>query len=179
MLFNSLPFLIFFPLALLGARCLQGRLREGWLLIASYVFYMWWSIPLASLLVISSVVDFGVGRALRNEERTSRRKALLLLSVMVNLGMLIFFKYTNFLLEAGTDLLGLFGVVRDAPRLNIILPLGISFYTFQTMSYTIDVYRRKLAPTDSFLRFSLYVAFFCQLVDGHIVRAIELLTLFY
>ena len=178
MLFNSLEFLLFFPAVLLGARMLSGRRREAWLLAASYFFYMWWSVPLASLLAISSVVDFWVGRGLKREERQARRKLLLFVSVSVNLGMLVFFKYTHFLLEAGTDLLAVVGIVRDAPHLDIILPLGISFYTFQTMSYTIDVYRRRLEPTDSFLRFSLYVAFFPQLVAGPIVRASDLLPQF-
>jgi D-alanyl-lipoteichoic acid acyltransferase DltB (MBOAT superfamily) len=175
MLFNSFEFLVFLPIVLLAAHWLRGSHREWMLLAASYVFYMFWSIPLAGLLLFSSVLDFWVSRRMGGTDSPAQRKVLLLVSLSLNLGLLVFFKYTNFLLSAGSDILALFGVQRQAPVLDITLPLGISFYTFQTLSYTIDVYRRHLEPCASLRKFCLYVSFFPQLVAGPIVRASDFL----
>ena len=176
MLFNSLNFLAFFlPLVWALSRVLKGQARSLMLLAASYFFYMYWSVPLASLLLISSVVDFFAARHIAAATTVGRKRLFLLVSVCTNLGLLVFFKYTNFLIGAGADIASLFGGHVEPVHLGIVLPLGISFYTFQTMSYTIDVYRGRLEPTPSFLRFALYVSFFPQLVAGPIVRAADLL----
>ena len=175
MLFNSVDFLIFMPIVWLLARLTTGRLRDAILLCASYFFYMVWSIPFASLLVISTVIDFTASRRIAATTDKRARNGWLLLSLAGNLGLLVFFKYTNFLLSAGADVAGVLGLQVAAPAFDIVLPLGISFYTFQTMSYTIDVWRGNLAPTSSLLRFALYVSFFPQLVAGPIVRAADFL----
>ncbi|GJM44643.1 MAG: O-acyltransferase [Gemmatimonadota bacterium] len=175
MLFNSLVFLLFlavvFPLYLV----LPGRARTAFLVLASYFFYGYWDWRFLSLLWFSTVLDFFIGRALARVTDPGRRKALLAASLAGNLGVLAFFKYFNFFIgsfEAATSALGM---PLDFLHLNILLPVGISFYTFQTLSYTIDVYRGKLAPTNSLLDFALYVAFFPQLVAGPIERATHLL----
>ena len=175
MLFNSVDFLIFLPTVWLLARLTKGRLRDLILLAASYFFYMVWSIPFASLLVISSVIDFTASRNIAASSDKRHRNIWLVVSLVANLGLLVFFKYTNFLITAAADTAGLFGLQVAPHTLDIILPLGISFYTFQTMSYTIDVWRGTLQPTQSFLRFALYVSFFPQLVAGPIVRAADFL----
>ncbi|MCA9428757.1 MAG: MBOAT family protein, partial [Candidatus Omnitrophica bacterium] len=142
-------------------------LKRLWLLAASYLFYISWNLPLVSLLIISSVVDFVAARMI---DRTGQKRWLMM-SLVTNLGILGFFKYFDFFAESVVELFAHFGVTASYTDLNIILPLGISFYTFQTMSYTIDVYRGKYKPYGSFLDFCLYVAFFPQLIAGPIVRA--------
>ncbi|MCB9768220.1 MAG: hypothetical protein H6752_08500 [Candidatus Omnitrophica bacterium] len=142
-------------------------LKRLWLLAASYLFYISWNLPLVSLLIISSVVDFVAARMI---DRTGQKRWLMM-SLVTNLGILGFFKYFNFFAESVVEIFTHFGVTASYTDLNIILPLGISFYTFQTMSYTIDVYRGKYKPYGSFLDFCLYVAFFPQLIAGPIVRA--------
>jgi D-alanyl-lipoteichoic acid acyltransferase DltB (MBOAT superfamily) len=147
--------------------------------LVSYVFYGWWDWRFLSLIVFSSAVDYTVGRALNDTQKPLKRKALLLVSVLVNIGFLGFFKYFNFFAESFADAFTLLGNPIEPSRLNIILPVGISFYTFQTMSYTIDVYRRKLTATKDVLAFFAYVSFFPQLVAGPIERATNLLPQFY
>ena len=177
MLFNSLIFVVFFAavyglyLSLRTHHKLQNRL----LLVASYIFYGYWDWRFLSLIAISTVIDFYVGRALHNAPDNGRRKRMLLISVAANLSLLGCFKYFNFFADSFSGLLGLFGMEPGFVTLNIVLPVGISFYTFQTMSYTIDIYRRKIEPTDSFLDFALFVSFFPQLVAGPIERAVNLL----
>ncbi|HEX5052898.1 MAG TPA: MBOAT family O-acyltransferase, partial [Planctomycetota bacterium] len=149
--------------------------RKSWLLAASYVFYAAWNPPFALLLLGSTLVDWWVGLRLGREARPRRRRAWLLLSLAVNLGALAFFKYGNFLLENTTALLAQFGVAYQPPKLDILLPVGISFYTFQTLSYSIDVYRGQLQPVRSLSDFALFVSFFPQLVAGPIVRARDFL----
>ncbi len=144
-------------------------------LVASYVFYGYWDWRFCSLLLISTVVDFFVGRAIARVRRSARRKRLLWVSCVVNLGILGFFKYFNFFVDSVQEVAAGLGLSVDFLHLNIILPVGISFYTFQTMSYTIDIYRRKLEPTHSLVDFALFVAFFPQLVAGPIERARNLL----
>lgn len=175
MLFNSFVFLVFAPLAFLGHFLLAGRARRLWLTIASYVFYGWANPWYMTLLLASSLLDFGVGRALGASEEPRRRRRLLLLSLGGNLGMLAAFKYTGFLARACNDALGAFGAGWELPVPHILLPVGISFYTFQTLSYTIDVYRRQIPVERDFTTFALYVAFFPQLVAGPIERAGHLL----
>ena len=182
MLFNSLDFAIFLPIVFLLYWFLVQKnlkLQNALIVLASYVFYGWWDWRFLSLIFISTAVDYLVGQKLRNEDHQSKRKALLLISIIVNLGFLGFFKYYNFFLENFVDAFSLFGMQINTNSLNIILPVGISFYTFQTLSYTIDVYRKKLEPTQDFIAFSAFVCFFPQLVAGPIERATNLLPQFY
>jgi alginate O-acetyltransferase complex protein AlgI len=174
MLFTQLEFPIFFVIVLVAAWLARGRvIRNSILLVASYYFYAYWDYRFCGLLVLSTVVDFFVARRIDVTEDRSSRRRWLLVSLTVNLGVLGYFKYCNFFIESAQPLLTSLGL--SGETLNIILPVGISFYTFQTLSYTIDVYRRVIRPTRSFLDFALFVAFFPQLVAGPIVRARELL----
>ena len=173
-LFNSLAFLVFAPAVLLIYFAIKGRLRLLFLLAASYVFYAWWDWRFLSLILISTVIDYFVGCWLESAE-SGRRKLLLVLSCVTNLGLLGVFKYFNFFVTSLRASLTAFGVQTNLHTLDIILPVGISFYTFQTMSYTIDRYRRRLPVERSFIRFATFVAFFPQLVAGPIVRAGKLL----
>ena len=182
MLFNSLDFAIFLPIVFfLYWFVVQKnlKLQNALIVLASYVFYGWWDWRFLSLIIFSTVVDYLVGQKLRVEEKQSKRKVLLWTSILVNLGFLGFFKYYNFFLENFVDAFSLFGMQINANSLNIILPVGISFYTFQTLSYTIDVYKKKLEPTKDFTAFSAFVCFFPQLVAGPIERATNLLPQFY
>ena len=177
MLFNSLVFLAFF-IVVYAAYLLLNRhykAQNRLLLVASYVFYGYWDWRFLSLIAISTVIDYGVGLILSRSESPRKRKWLLFLSVFANLGLLGFFKYFNFFADSFAGLLGMFGMDAGYVTLNIVLPVGISFYTFQTMSYTIDIYHRKIEPTRSFLDFALFVSFFPQLVAGPIERAVNLL----
>jgi D-alanyl-lipoteichoic acid acyltransferase DltB (MBOAT superfamily) len=175
MFFNSFIFFLYMAVVLPVAYLLPRRAKVIHLLVASYVFYGYWDWRFCSLLAISTIVDYFVGRRLFATEEPRRRKRLLLVSVAVNLGILGFFKYFNFFVGSVEAVAAQFGLHVDSLHLNIILPVGISFYTFQTMSYTIDIYRRRLEPTDSFLDFALFVSFFPQLVAGPIERARNLL----
>ena len=167
MLFNSLGFIAFLVIVLLLYYApLAWANRKRILLLASYVFYAMWNPPLILLLWISTVVDWTVGNKLYKEENPRRRNQWLLLSLVVNLGFLAFFKYGGFLLENFVALVNLFGLDFHPAAPDILLPMGISFYTFQTMSYTIDMYYKKNEPAKSFLDFALYVTFFPQLVAG-------------
>lgn len=145
------------------------------MLLASYFFYGWWDWRFCSLLVFSTILDWYVSHAIDRSDDSRRRKSLLLLSVFGNLGVLGFFKYFNFFAGSMEQLLNAAGFHPDMFTLHIILPMGISFYTFQTMSYTIDIYRRKQRPAENFIGFALYVSFFPQLVAGPIERAKRLL----
>lgn len=149
--------------------------KKLFLLISSYVFYGAWDWRFCLLLMFSTTLDFLVGQKIFKAETTSVQKRWLSVSLVGNLGVLLFFKYFNFFAESFTDLLTILGQEADFVHLNIILPVGISFYTFQTLSYTIDIYRKKLEPTRSILDFSLFVAFFPQLVAGPIEQAKRLL----
>ena len=182
MLFNSLSFFAFLAiiLGLYYSKIFTWNGKKRMLLLASYVFYGLWNPPLVVLLWISTMVDWTAGKQLaviQNNER--KRKLWLLLSMAVNLGFLAFFKYGDFLLENFVALCNAIGFDFQARPMDIILPMGISFYTFQTMSYTIDMYKRKTERARTFLDFALYVTFFPQLVAGPIVRAKDLITQFY
>lgn len=181
MLFNSIEFAIFLPIVFLLYWLVTDKvkLQNSLLLVASYVFYGWWDWRFLFLIVFSSSVDYLVGIGLSKTNKQGRRKLLLLLSILVNLGFLGFFKYFNFFAESFADAFTLLGKELEPTRLNIVLPVGISFYTFQTLSYSIDVYRRKLEPTRDAVSFFAFVSFFPQLVAGPIERATNLLPQFY
>ncbi len=176
MIFNSLTFVVFFA-AVLGAywALRSWSARKNLLLGASYLFYGAWNPPFVLLLVLSTVVDYVAAARMAAATGPAARRAWLGVSLVANLGLLGYFKYGQFLVENFAALLQLAGITYVAPELGIILPVGISFYTFQTLSYTIDVYRGQLAPTRSFRDFALYVTFFPQLVAGPIVRAVDFL----
>jgi alginate O-acetyltransferase complex protein AlgI len=172
MLFTEARFFAFFLIVLGVHWALRShRLRKLWLLGASYVFYAGWDWRFLSLILVSTCVDFLVGRRLAVTDGKRARKAWLCVSLLANLGLLGFFKYFNFFRESAAELIRWFGFEVHDVTLNIVLPVGISFYTFQTMSYTIDVYRRSLKPISNPFDFALFVAFFPQLVAGPIVRA--------
>ena len=176
MIFTSFEFVFFFAIVLLVRSILSNFSAEKWFLLgASYVFYMSWSIPCVLLIVFSSLIDYHIGIRLGRIEKSAHRKGLLFLSLATNLGMLGFFKYANFFIDTAGIGLGLFGINLQSAHYNIILPVGISFFTFQSMSYTVDVYRRQILPTSSLRDFLLYVSFFPQLVAGPIVRAASFL----
>ena len=182
MLFNSLDFAVFLPIVFVFYWFIANRnlrFQNALIVAASYVFYGWWDWRFLSLIVFSTLVDFSIGRRLKTEEKESKRKVLLWTSIIVNLGFLGFFKYYNFFLDNFVAAFSLFGQEIQGNSLNIILPVGISFYTFQTLSYTIDVYKRRLEPTQDFVAFSAFVCFFPQLVAGPIERATNLLPQFY
>ena len=175
MVFNSVVFFvftaIFFPLYFASS----GRVRMWLMLVASYVFYGWWDWRFLSLILVSTCIDYYLGLRLEHAEQPRHRKRLLILSMVMNLGFLGFFKYFNFFIESATLALEGIGYTGSLSTLNIILPVGISFYTFQSMSYSIDVYRRQIPVEHDFIKFATFIAFFPQLVAGPIVRAIDFL----
>jgi len=175
MLFNSWSFPVFLALVWVVYRALPHRQQNMLLVVASYVFYGWWDWRFLSLLAISTVVDFTCGRLLHEAESPRLRKLYLRISLATNLGILGFFKYFNFFIDSVAAGLSAVGLEANLPLLEVVLPVGISFYTFQTMAYTIDIYRHKETPTGSFLDFALYVAYFPQLVAGPIERSTHLL----
>jgi len=182
MLFNSLDFVIFLPVVFLLYWFVFNSNRKYqniFLVVASYVFYGWWDWRFLGLIVLSSLVDYFIGLKMADEVKGGKRKILLILSLFVNLGILIYFKYFNFFIESFVDAFTYFGITFKPSTLQIVLPVGISFYTFQTLSYSIDVYRRKLGPTKDIVSFFAYVSFFPQLVAGPIERAKHLLPQFF
>jgi len=182
MLFNSIDFAIFLPLVFAVYWLLKNhglKWQNAFLLVSSYIFYGWWDWRFLSLIIFSSFIDYFLGLSIAKSDRPKRRKLFLILSLVVNLGFLGFFKYYNFFAQNFADAFTFFGQSIEPSRLNIILPVGISFYTFQTLSYTIDVYRKKLKPTKDIIAFFAFVSFFPQLVAGPIERASNLLPQFY
>ena len=175
--FISTAFWIFLPVVLLLYWCMAGRWRAQnvLLLVASCVFYGWWDARFLALIGASIAVDYFVGIRLAQEQRERRRKAWLALSLAFNLGMLLWFKYAGFFVDQWVSMWGAAGVRMDPLTWNIILPVGISFYTFQTLSYSVDVYRRRIEPCRDVVAFATYVSFFPQLVAGPIERATRLL----
>ena len=181
MLFNSIDFAIFLPIVffLYWFTAKQNFKRQNFIIvIASYTFYGWWDWRFLSLILFSTIIDYSVGRKLLDERNISKRKVFLWISILVNLGFLGFFKYYNFFIDNFVTAFEFFGTKINGNSLNIILPVGISFYTFQTLSYTIDVYKEKIEPTKDFIAFSAFVSFFPQLVAGPIERATNLLPQF-
>lgn len=179
MLFNSLLYPVFLVVVVAASWALT-RLRHWrllFLLVASWLFYMSWNPRFIVLIIISTLVDFFIAKAIEDtpQDNTRRRKALLYTSLVSNLGLLGYFKYTNFGLQSVSGVLNLLGLQVTIPHFDIILPVGISFYTFQTISYTVDVYRGEIPAERRIGRFALYVSFFPQLVAGPIVRAQDFL----
>ncbi len=181
MLFNSLEFLLFLPsVFLIYWLVLKNNLKSQnfFILISSYVFYGYWNWRFLSLLLLSTLVDYTIGILLDKELLPNKRRLLLWLSITFNLGMLFFFKYHNFFIDNFTNAISFFGYPIKTESLHLILPVGISFYTFQTLSYTIDLYKRKIKPIKDFIAFAAFVSFFPQLVAGPIERAKNLLPQF-
>lgn len=182
MLFNSIDFAVFLPVVFLLYWFATGhnlKVQNALIVVASYFFYGWWDWRFLSLILFSTVVDYTAALIIHKENNPLKRKLLLFISLAVNLGFLGFFKYYQFFIDNFIAVFKMFGHRFEAGSLSIILPVGISFYTFQTLSYTIDVYRRKLEPTRDFISFSAFVSFFPQLVAGPIERATNLLPQFY
>ena len=177
MLFNSLPFAVFLPIVFAVYWALHNSLRSQniMLLTASYIFYGWWDARFLSLIVASTVVDYLLGQYLAAATNALKRKLLLTASMIFNLGLLGVFKYYNFFMENFMEIANSVGLHTNPVLLKIALPVGISFYTFQTMSYTIDIYRKQLEPTKDFIAFAAFVGYFPQLVAGPIERASNLL----
>src|SRR5215471_7952832 len=180
MLFNSYTFVVFFIIILIlhHLKFFSWTTKKVNLLIASYIFYAAWNPPFILLLWLSTIVDYFVGKALYKQENRRKKNLLLVISLIGNLGMLCFFKYGGFLLENFTVLVNAIGIDFHPAKPNIILPAGISFYTFTTLCYTIDMYKKKSEPVRSFLNFALFVTFFPHLVAGPIVRPPQLVPQF-
>jgi len=177
MVFNSFAFAVFFIIVYSLYLLLQGRLnlQNRLLLVASCIFYGWWDWRFLFLMFFTITVDFHVGRALHRTTDNKKRKLFVTLSILSNLSVLGFFKYFNFFMDSFDKLFDLFGLTAQTPLLNIILPVGISFYTFQSMSYVVDVYRSQVESAELFLDYAAYVSYFPQLVAGPIERGAHLL----
>lgn len=175
MLFNSLKFLVFFPSVLLIYFIIPKKIRYIWLLVCSYYFYMCWSAKYALLIALSTIVTYLSGIMISKTESINGRKVCVALSFVVNIGVLIFFKYFDFIIANINYVSEVFGGTSIDKRFNVILPVGISFYTFQALSYTVDVYRKEVEPEYNPLKYALFVSFFPQLVAGPIERSKNLL----
>ncbi len=175
MVFNSVEFLIFLPIVVLLYYVLPLRFRWMMLLAASYFFYMYWDAKLIVLIMFTTVVSYLSAIAMEKTESKAKKRLLLMLTLVASLGVLVFFKYYNFLASSVTDAVSLFGGGQFDLTLNLILPVGISFYTFQTLSYVIDVYRGSIKAESHFGYYALFVTFFPQLVAGPIERPDNLL----
>jgi len=181
MSFDSIIYAIFLPLVF-GIYWIIPKDRTVFrnlvLLVASYIFYAWWDWRFLGLIVFSSLVDFFIGFALHREDKTSQRRFLLVISLLVNLGLLFVFKYYNFFIDSFVDAFRLIGIDIASRTLNIMLPVGISFYTFQTLSYTLEIFHRRFEPERSLVNYMTYVSFFPQLVTGPIERPQSLIPQF-
>ena len=182
MLFNSIEYLIFLPIVFLIHSYTYDKsfkVQNLFILISSYYFYGWWDWRFLSLIFLSTIVDYLIGFKIHNSLDVKVRKSFLWVSILFNLSLLGFFKYCNFFIDSWIDLLASFGYEQKSIwTLNVILPVGISFYTFQTMSYSLDIYYKKIRPTKDFISFATFVSFFPQLVAGPIERATNLLPQF-
>lgn len=184
MLFNSIDFLIFLPIVLVIYYIIPMKYKHIWLLISSYYFYMCWNAKYALLIFASTIITYLSGILLDKVEKTwsdvnkigKYKKLILALSFVSNLGILFYFKYINFTLDIVTRILSKVNISMNVPVFDVILPVGISFYTFQALSYSVDVYRGEVAPEHDFFRYALFVSFFPQLVAGPIERSKNLLT---
>jgi len=182
MLFNSFDFAIFLPCFFLIYWFVfykNLKWQNAFIVISSYLFYGWWDYRFLSLIAFSTLVDYLDGINLNKSDNKIRRKILLIVSLVVNLGLLGFFKYYNFFVDSFADTFRVFGREIGTSSLYVILPVGISFYTFQTLSYTIDIYRKKISPTKDLISFAAFVSFFPQLVAGPIERASNFLPQFF
>ncbi len=175
MLFNSFTYFIFLIIVLSAYVLLHHKWQNRMLLVASYVFYGWWDWRFLTLIFLSTVTDYVCGEKIYQSKSASSKRRFVIVSICINLGLLGFFKYFNFFTESLATALESIGLNGSIGALHIILPVGISFYTFQTMTYSIDIYRGKLKPTNDFLDYALFVSFFPQLVAGPIERAQKLL----
>ena len=175
MIFNSYAFLAFFPIVTLAYYLMPMRARRPWLLAASYYFYMCWNAQYALLIAASTLVTYLCALALGRMEAKAGRRAVLALGLAINLGILCFFKYFGFFTDTFARIAARLGVRMAIPTFDVLLPVGISFYTFQALGYMIDVYRGKLPPEHSLMRYALFVSFFPQLVAGPIERSENLL----
>jgi alginate O-acetyltransferase complex protein AlgI len=182
MLFNSFEFLLFLPIVFILYWFVFNKnlkVQNSLILVSSYLFYGWWDYRFLTLIFFSTIVDYIIGLNIPKQNSEKNQKLLLWCSVLFNLSVLGFFKYYNFFVDSWLDLFSTLGYeIKGDWTLNIILPVGISFYTFQTMSYTIDIYRKKLNPTTDFISFASFVSFFPQLVAGPIERASNLIPQF-
>ena len=179
MLFNSLEFIIFLPIVFLLYWFVfenDFRIQNLLLLISSYIFYGWWDWRFLSLIFLSTLVDYFVGLKIYNSRETKVKKIYLCLSILFNLSLLGFFKYFNFFIDSWISLISILGYENQITwTLKVVLPIGISFYTFQTMSYSLDIYYKKIKPTKDFITFASFISFFPQLIAGPIERASNLL----
>lgn len=181
MLFNSIDFALFLPIVFFLYWFVFNKSFKGQnvlLLFSSYIFYGWWDWRFLSLIFFSTIIDYSVGIGLGHYEKEKIRKGLVFLSIIANLTVLVFFKYYNFFIENFVLAFRFFGAYMQPDSLEVVLPVGISFYTFQTLSYSIDVYRKKIRPSSDFVGFATYVTFFPQLVAGPIERASAFLPQF-
>jgi alginate O-acetyltransferase complex protein AlgI len=181
MLFHSYAFIIFFLIFLLGYWFAFKSIKSGqnlWIVAASYLFYGFWDWRFGTLMLLSTLIDYGIGLSIYHSSNKKTKKTLVTLSIILNLGFLFVFKYLGFFVHQAIKALSYLGISIHEPFLTIILPVGISFYTFQTLSYSIDIYRGKIEPTKSFIEFAAFVSFFPQLVAGPIERASHLLPQF-
>lgn len=176
MLFNSINFLIFFPIVLAIYFVIPAKVRYIWLLVCSYYFYMSWNAKYAILIAISTLITYASGLLIHRAETVSLKKIWVALSFISNIGILVFFKYFYFLTDSLNFLLGRFGLSVIEVPFSIVLPVGISFYTFQALSYTMDVYRGEVEPEYNLLKYALFVSFFPQLVAGPIERSKNLIA---
>lgn len=182
MFFNSIDFAVFLPIVFFFYWFIARKnlkIQNILIVIASYIFYGWWDWRFLFLIVFSTLTDYLMGIGLSRTENKHRRKVLLWISIIVNISFLGFFKYCNFFMDNFAAAFSFIGIKFNSNHLNIILPIGISFYTFQTMSYSIDVYQKKLEATKDFIAFAAFVSFFPQLVAGPIERAVNLLPQFF
>lgn len=175
MLFNSIIFCIFLLVVVPLFYVVSSKYRKYFLILVSYIFYGYWDYRFLILIAISTIVDFIVGKRMYQATDKQQKRKLLRISLFVNLSILGFFKYFNFFTDSFQEMLSVFGLQLDFVHLNIILPVGISFYTFQTLSYTFDIFRKEIKPVDDFWDFALFVCFFPQLVAGPIERAVNLI----
>ena len=175
MLFNTPEFGVFLVVVLIAYYCMRRKAQNILLLVASYIFYGWWDWRFLSLIAFSTILDYLVALGLNRYDRPVVRRSLLMTSLLANFGLLGVFKYANFFLNSLQNVIQEIGFTVHLPTLEIILPIGISFYTFQTLSYTIDVYKGNLRAKKNFIDVALYVSFFPQLVAGPIERAAHLL----
>lgn len=181
MLFNSVNFILFFPMVLHGYFVLPSKVKNSWLLIVSYYFYMCWNAKYALLILFSTVITYGSGLLLQRvmdetPKKTRIKKWIVATCCLINLGILFYFKYTNFLLKLLSDGLALFGISLQVKVFDILLPVEISFYTFQALGYTVDVYRGEIRAEKNHIQYALFVSFSPQLVAGPIERSGNLLS---
>ncbi len=183
MLFNSIDFLVFFPIVLVVYHVIPNRVKHVWLLMASYYFYMCWNVKYVVLLFTSTVITYISGLLIEKQKGSNatqktimiRKKVIVALSFISNLGILFYFKYANFMLELFIKAFEHIGIDLNVPTVDVLLPVGISFYTFQALGYTVDVYRDEIYAEKNFFRYALFVSFFPQLVAGPIERSKNLL----